>query len=139
MLAENFSNLAKSLENNKQSLAVCDDALRRTCIGRYYYHVFHIVKEWLSVQYHEVWLKFMGKTHEQLRLCCEALSLDLGNRDFEKLGLKLKMLHDLRVRADYKLNDKVSEGDLTTVKIEKDRVLELVYKLKQLKQQTNKV
>lgn len=128
MQAEEFGHLADGLLTHKAVLG-CNDALRRTCIGRYYYQTFHIVRDWLITNHNSDWENMRGTTHERLRLCCEQLSEQLHNNDFEKLAKKLKMLHDLRTRSDYKLDQKVSEGDLTTVSIEKDRAIALVNKL----------
>ncbi len=129
MQTSKFDTIADGLQTYKSSFD-CEDAVRRTCIGRYYYHIFHEVKSWLLSEHNDVFIKFNGKTHEQLRFCCDELAKKYSNRDFQMIQMKLKNLHDLRVRSDYKLDDKISEGDLLTVKIEKDRILKLVNGLK---------
>ena len=128
MQAEEFGDLADELLTHKALLG-CNNALRRTCIGRYYYQTFHIVQNWLITNHNSVLENMSGTTHARLRSCCEQLSEKLNNQDFEKLAMKLKALHDLRTRSDYQLDQELREGDLTTVTIEKDRAIALVNKL----------
>ena len=70
-----------------------------------------------------------GGTHQALQVCCSILSEKLSSKDFSKLEMKLRMLHQLRVKADYKLDAPFSKGDLLTMKLEQDKAEKLLIEL----------
>lgn len=102
------------------------ECIFRICAGRHYYEVFHVVKEWLKTYYPDQYCAAGGATHQALRVCCNLLQDSENEDNFEKLELKLKALHDLRVNADYHLDRVFSSGKLITMKVEKERIYKLL-------------
>lgn len=112
------------LSTNQSNIDI--EAIHRSCSGRYYYELFHAVKSFLSEKYPDEFKSSGGGTHEALRNCCILVSDKLNDDGFEKLELKLKTIHSIRVRADYFLDRKFTNGDLITAKVESERALALV-------------
>jgi uncharacterized protein (UPF0332 family) len=112
------------LDANHGDIAL--EAIHRSCSGRYYYELFHAVKSFLSEKYPDEFKSSGGGTHEALRTCCILVSDKLNDDGFEKLELKLKTIHNIRIRADYFLDRKFTKGDLITAKVESQRAIELL-------------
>lgn len=125
MLPEDLGIFADYLDNHSIS-GVNTECLRRVSCGRHYYQIFHIMRTWLSNNFTSHLTSSGGATHKTLRVCCELLSESYSDPSFKKLALKLKMLHDLRVYADYNLEDDFSEGSLIAIQVEKVRTLKLI-------------
>ena len=124
MQSKEFGIFADFLETSNNNID--PECIFRVCAGRHYYEVFHVVKEWLKTNYPDHYKDAGGATHQTLRTCCYLLQ-DTENEDFfEKLELKLKALHDLRVNADYHLDREFSNGKLITMKVEKERTYKLL-------------
>lgn len=120
-----FRKVAEFLLNTKHG-DIDVEAIYRSSTGRYYYDLFHAAKTLLSENYPDEYKVSGGGTHESLRTCCALISDKLNDEGFEKLELKLKNLHHLRVKADYFLERKFTQGDLTTVRVESERALLLI-------------
>lgn len=125
MILREIEKLAVILESididgiDKQSLI-------RTSCSKHYYFLFHSVSECFSNNFNDVFQSSGGATHKAIRVCCELLSEKFNDKDFKKLGLKLKVLHDFRVSADYRITDQFSNQNLQVMKIEKERAILLI-------------
>lgn len=122
-----FDEIADHISGSEYKEIEC---LRRTSSGRYYYFIYHTVKNWLTENHPDVINNMGGSSHEKLQFCMEKLSIDRSNKKFGMLAMKLKVLHRIRVHADYYLEDEFSEGQVTMLKREKERVCELLQELK---------
>lgn len=121
----NFRKVADFLLNAKHE-DIDIEAIHRSCSGRYYYELFHAVKTLLSEKYPEEFNSAGGGTHEALRTCCILVADKLNDNEFEKLELKLKTIHGIRVKADYFLDRKFTQGDLVTARVESERAILLI-------------
>ena len=121
MAAKEFGLIADFLERNKDN-TINDEFVLRVCAGRHYDELFHIVKDWLGNHYLSQYNAAGGATHAALQNCCHILQVTENEDLFEKLELKLRALHDLRVNADYHLDRDFSNGKLVTMKVEKERL-----------------
>ncbi|MFV5592775.1 hypothetical protein [Acinetobacter junii] len=108
---------------------VTKECLLRMSCGRYYYEVFHIVKTWLLRCYPQYLQDSGGATHEQLRVCFDLLHTDKDDDLFNKVSMKLKVLHNIRTKADYHPTQEFRIGNLTTIKIEKERLKTLLIEI----------
>lgn len=107
------------------------ECLDRLSCSKHYYHLFHVVCVWLDTKFREVFNCAGGGTHQAVRTSCELLAEKFQDRNFKKLALKLKQLHDIRVQADYRLADDFSKHTITMMKNEKERALILIAELDQ--------
>ncbi|WP_180175859.1 hypothetical protein [Acinetobacter sp. YH12025] len=107
------------------------ECLDRLSCSKHYYHLFHVVCSWLDTKFKEIFDCAGGGTHQAVRVSCELLADKFEDRNFKKLALKLKQLHDLRVQADYRLADDFSKHAITVMKNEKARALNLIVELDQ--------
>lgn len=105
------------------------ECLKRTYSGRYYYFIYHKVKEWLETHYPEIFKNMGGSSHEKLRFCMEHLAIEKKNKNFHMLALKLGVLHQIRVHADYHLDNEFTVSQVMILKKEKDRVCQLLEEL----------
>lgn len=120
--------VARYLENHEV------DGLDKECIVRlscskHYYHLFHLICSWLCEKFKDTYECAGGKTHQSIRVACELLAEKLQDKDFKKLAMKLKQLHDLRVHADYRLDRVFSKNSIYLMTIEKQKIIELIEKL----------
>ncbi|ENU80137.1 hypothetical protein F975_01890 [Acinetobacter sp. ANC 3789] len=121
----NFRKVADFLLNvNPEDIDI--EAIYRSCSGRYYYELFHAVKSLLSEKYPKEFNSAGGGTHEALRTCCTLVADKLNDSEFEKLELKLRTIHNIRVKADYFLDRKFTKGDLVTAQVESERAILLI-------------
>lgn len=125
MILREIEKLAISLESIDID-GIDKQALIRTSCSKHYYFLFHAVSECFSIGFNDVYKASGGATHQAIRVCCELLSEKFNDKDFKKLGLKLKVLHDYRVSADYRITDTFTIQNLQLMKIEKDRALLLI-------------
>ncbi|MEN8424040.1 hypothetical protein ABFO63_10345 [Acinetobacter junii] len=121
MFPECFGQIANALEINEVPQTHREYILR-ACVGRHYYEVFHKIQNWLIKDYPEIFKAGGGGTHQALQVSCELLAEKLNDPRFDKLALKLKVLHSERIKADYFLDSVYGEGGLITVKAEKNRL-----------------
>lgn len=121
-----FNEIADHISSSEYKEIECR---RRTSSGRYYYFIYHTVKDWLTKNYPEVIDNMGGSSHEKLQFCMEKLLVDHSDKKFGMLALKLKAMHRIRVHADYYLDDEFSEGQTMMLKKEKERVCELLQEL----------
>lgn len=88
-----------------------------------------MVRNWLT-QYHPDVLNSMGgSSHEKLQFCMEQLAIDHLNKKFSMVAMKLKVLHRIRVHADYYIEDEFTDGQVKTLIKEKERICELLAEL----------
>lgn len=113
-----FKKIADFLCSQGKIEGVDEEVVFRACSGRYYYEIYHIVKNWFMADYNDELELVSGASHEKLRNCSIFISDKLNDPDFEKLGAKLKVIHSLRVKADYHLDKKFTKGDLITSQAE---------------------
>ncbi|OOV83811.1 hypothetical protein [Acinetobacter sp. ANC 5600] len=125
MIIREIEDLATALEENDLSNVSAENLLRSSC-SKHYYHLFHLVGEWLKRRFSSFIKSSGGSTHQTLRVCCELLSDHYNDKDFQKINLKLKALHDVRVHADYRLGDDFKTTNLMIMKSEKNRIFELI-------------
>lgn len=121
-----ISDMADYLYESTYSNQEC---LKRTYSGRYYYFIYHKVKEWLETHYPEIFKNMGGSSHEKLRFCMEHLAIEKKNKNFNMLALKLGVLHQIRVHADYHLDNEFTDSQVMILKKEKDRVCQLLEEL----------
>ncbi|MGY5392018.1 hypothetical protein [Acinetobacter sp. NigerLNRRAM0016] len=120
--------IATYLENSELD-GITKECIDRLCCSRHYYHLFHIVCAWLHMKFNEMSECAGGGTHQALRTTCELLAEKFDDKDFKKLAMKLKQLHDIRVHADYRIEDSFSKHAVLLMTTEKHRVIELIEKL----------
>lgn len=120
-----FGKFAVYLDSNEIG-GINVECQKRIISGRHYYELYHLVSEWLKQNFESMFNRASGSTHQRLRVCCDLLKDEYKDRDFLKLGLKLKLLHDLRVHADYRLKESFGENELITLRSEKRRLLILL-------------
>lgn len=128
MILREIEKLALSLESIEID-GIDKQVLIRTSCSKHYYFLFHVISECFSVEFNDVYKASGGATHQAIRVCCELLSEKFNDKDFKKLGLKLKVLHDYRVSADYRITDNFTFQNLQLMKLEKDRAILLVKSL----------
>ena len=107
------------------------ESIERLSCSKHYYHLFHVACEWLEERFNDIYICAGGGTHQAVRVSCELLAEKFQDRNFKKLALKLKQLHDIRVQADYRLADDFSKHTITMMKNEKERALILIAELDQ--------
>lgn len=125
MILRDIENLAISLESI-QIDGIDKQAIIRTSCSKHYYFLFHMISECFSAGFNDVYMASGGATHQAIRICCELLSEKFNDKDFKKLALKLKVLHDFRVAADYRMTDAFTFQNLQLMKLEKDRAILLI-------------
>lgn len=125
MHPECFGEIAIALENTPPSVTHPEYILR-TCTGRHYYEIYHVVLKWLQDHHAKFLDAAGGSSHEKLRFACELIAEDIGDKRFDQIALKIDTLKDLRVKADYHLNRNLTHGDLITMKSEKGRLINLI-------------
>lgn len=130
MLAEEFANFADYIETNTLN-GIDAECVRRVTASRNYYHIFHLVNDWYNARFPNEMAAYKAGTHERIRLCCGLLAKSTKDKKFMKLGLKLKVLHDIRVRADYELDLKFNDAEGVTMKSEKATLIPLLNTLMQ--------
>lgn len=128
MNIEEIESIAIALEN-LELVGTCKEALQRTSCSKHYYHLFHVVTVFFQTKFNDIYKSSGGATHKAVRVCCELLAEQFNDKDFKKLGLKLKILHDIRVSADYRLVDNFNANNLLVMKIEKNKAISLVESL----------
>ena len=121
-----FKLAADFLLTSKDSSGLNLECIYRCSSGRYYYELFHIVKEWLQISFPQEYKASGGGTDEALQVCCSLIFDKLEDNQFEKLERKLRNLHSLRVKADYYLTQTFSKGDLITMQSETERTISLI-------------
>ena len=120
--------LSEHLENTF-IINLDDECITRSSASHLYYYLFHFVREIFEKNFSYEYEASGGGTHQALQVCCSILSEKLSSKDFSKLEMKLRMLHQLRVKADYKLDAPFSKGDLLTMKLEQDKAEKLLIEL----------
>lgn len=123
-----LGDLADLLEKNTLSGADAESLDRLVC-ARHYYHIFHVVSDWLSKDFNDIYICAGGGTHQAVRTACDLLASEYNDKDFKMLALKLKQLHDLRVHADYRIKEDFSKNKVVLMKAEKTRAINLIEKL----------
>lgn len=128
MKIEEIENMAIALEEIEID-GTCKEAIQRTSCSKHYYHLFHVVTVFFQSKFEEFYKSSGGATHQAIRICCEFLAEHFNDKDFKKLALKLKTLHDIRVSADYRLVDNFNANNLLLMKTEKNRAILLIESL----------
>lgn len=128
MLPDQLGLLAEFLKNST-SLNIDKESFRRASAGRFYYKLFHIADKFLALNYTKEYKDSGGGTHQALQTCCTFIDESLNDSDFEKLAIKLHILHGLRVKADYHLHAEFTQGDLITMETETKRACALIEKI----------
>lgn len=128
MKIEEIESIAIALEDLEIN-GTCKEAIQRTSCSKHYYHLFHVVTVFFQAKFEEFYKSSGGATHKAIRVCCELLAEHFNDKDFKKLALKLKMLHDIRVSADYRLVDNFNANNLLVMKNEKNRAILLIESL----------
>lgn len=105
------------------------ESIDRLSCSKHYYHLFHIVSNWLKTKFRAIFDCSGGGTHQAIRTSCELLADKFNDRDFKKLAFKLKQLHDMRVHADYRLGEDLSRHAILMMKSEKQKAIELISEL----------
>lgn len=105
---------------------VSQECLIRTSASKHYYEIFHVVKSWLNLNFPTYLINCGGGTHQQLRTCFDLLYDDLKDQNFKMIGLKLKVLHNIRTSADYYIDNYFGNGNLQTILSEKNRVIHIL-------------
>lgn len=130
MKVSELGDLASALEFQDIE-GVNKESMQRMCCSKHYYHLFHVVCVWLESKFKETFDCAGGGTHQAVRTSCELLADKFQDRNFKKLAMKLKQLHDVRVHADYRLSNEFSEYSIMLMKNEKQRALLLITDLDQ--------
>ena len=130
MIISQIGELARLLENHEIN-GIERECIQRTSSSKHYYHIFHVVSCWLNARFSSTLDCVGGATHQKIRLCCDLLAEQYKDKDFKKLAMKLKQLHDIRVWADYRLADVFSDFNLQIMSSEKERALALLEVLDQ--------
>ncbi|HHP4690459.1 hypothetical protein [Acinetobacter baumannii] len=125
MHPECFGEIALALENNPPT-SIQHEYVLRTCAGRHYYEIYHVVLAWLESNYSKFLSAIRGRSHEKLTYTCELIAEEIGDKRFDQIALKFDTLKGIRVKADYHLHKNLTNGDLITMKIEKGRLFELI-------------
>lgn len=128
MKISQLGELATFFENHEIE-GVDKECFQRLSCSKHYYHLFHIVSCWLNAEFSSTLTCAGGATHQSIRTCCELLAEQHNDRNFKKLAMKLKHLHDIRVLADYRLADAFTDFNLQTMRAEKDRAINLIENL----------
>lgn len=128
MKIEEIGNMAIALEEIEID-GTCKEVIQRTSCSKHYYHLFHVVTVFFQSKFEEFYKSSGGATHQAIRICCEFLAEHFNDKDFKKLALKLKTLHDIRVSADYRLVDNFNANNLLLMKTEKNRAILLIESL----------
>ena len=95
MKAIRFLNTADNLKDSSH------EADARTSISRSYYAIIHLVKEKLGQEEIEI-----GRTQTHLLY---NIFHNCNNKDVRAIGSQISTLHDARIKADYKLSEKVEK------------------------------
>ena len=95
MEAIRFLNTANNLKESSH------EADARTSISRSYYAIIHLVKEKLGQEEIEI-----GRTQTHLLY---NIFHNCNNEDVRAIGSQISTLHDARIKADYKLSEKVKK------------------------------
>lgn len=116
---------ASFLELAKHSLTLNGELWTRNAISRAYYGMYHSalrITEGMVPSHTDDGERLSGGVHMRMytNLCSgEAASLkNLNVEAVQKIGVKLKMTHSLRVNSDYKLERKVNR--ITALSVVKD-------------------
>lgn len=128
MKIEEIESLAIALEELELD-GTNKEAIQRTSCSKHYYHLFHVVTVFFQTKFTDIYKSSGGATHQAIRVCCELLADHFNDKDFKKLALKLKTLHDIRVSADYRLIDSFNANNLLVMKIEKNKAILLIESL----------
>lgn len=125
MHPECFGEIALALESSPPYVAHPEYILR-TCTGRHYYEIYHVVLKWLQDHHSKFLVSAGGATHEKIKIACELIAEEIGDKRFDQIALKFDNLKGIRVKADYHLNKSLTAGDLITMKSEKGRLFSLI-------------
>lgn len=128
MKIEEIEFMAVALEGIEIN-GTCKEAIQRTSCSKHYYHLFHVVTVFFQTKFEEFYKSSGGATHQATRICCELLAEHFNDKDFKKLALKLKTLHDIRISADYRLGNNFNANNLLVMKTEKNRAILLIESL----------
>lgn len=131
MEAKNFADFADSLHLEQISQ---QEATMRTMIGRWYYSIYHQLKNWLMTQFPEDWDLTTGKSHEKLSNCCYSLQRKYFDMQLSKLGRDFETMKKQRVKADYHLGEVCRDVDVEQAKLLYNSIFE---QLKSLKEKYN--
>lgn len=98
MIAQEFIELANRLMDSDE---LHSEASLRTVVGRAYYTVYLLTRDWIKVRFPDVLDEAVGNSHEKYGDCLRKLQRKYMDLSFSRYARQLAELKSKRTFADY--------------------------------------
>ncbi len=110
MFAQNFYAVAEDLLNSQPN----DEATLRTAVGRAYYAIYLLTRDWIDSRFPDEIMEADGGSHERYTNCLNSLQRKFMDLQLSRFARKLANLKDKRHFADYCISDLDVQGVANT-------------------------
>lgn len=106
MHAKEFYDLAENLisSNNYEN-----EASYRTVVGRAYYAVYLLTRDWMNKCFSQELIETAGKSHEKYTKCLRRLQREKQDMALSRFATALETLKEKRNFADYDLDNEIGK------------------------------
>ncbi|WOE32184.1 MULTISPECIES: hypothetical protein [unclassified Acinetobacter] len=130
MFAQNFYVVAENLLDNQPN----DEATLRTVVGRAYYAVYLLTRDWIDSRFPDEIRVAEGRSHERYTNCLNSLQRKFKDLQLSCFARELTNLKDKRHFADYCISSSDIQGEANT----KEAILQAKKLLNDLKKLQDK-